>query len=1143
MDALAVRAHLVRALEADLIGPFRDDEILHQRPGRWYLTGFLVPYGAPMGALEHQWAEEEFADEEVATNGPAEGGDDDGDGDGRRAAQPPRLPSSFGLTVLVPAAAATLGVSLRWGQYHVESRETPEAAAEGEAKPERRESWWQRVPVEVPEWPVPVESGLHSVPGHADLWLMVRVRPAPEAGAQVVSVFLSNRAKKGGTATHDTRALFQAQMKLHCAPGFVPRTSRVHEASDDLDQRRADLQYRNHAEWGVGHGVSAAMEDDGRVVSTSWLPRATVSRMKASGGYGVTLDMEVLAAMPDAATLQADLAQLLPAYLAWMEGQRAEGVALGGDRADIAQVMMDEAARAHARIAEGIALLGDDAVFRAFRFTCDAMARSARKARPGEAPRWRLFQLAFLLLNLPSLADPGHDDRTTVELLFFPTGGGKTEAYLGVATFAQVLRRLRHRTALHQGAGVAVLLRYTLRLLTLDQLQRAATLTCALELIRRENPGALGDHPFSIGLWVGNKATPNTLKDARDQHASHRANPGDPRKPLPCPLTFCPWCGTPFSHESLRFEGSAQNPTAMHLECRDKTLTCPFGAEYGAVPLEWVDEQIYRRLPGFLVGTVDKFALLPWRGEAGALFGKVWGKGQGGYVPASQKPASGGSGALPGGLPPPELIIQDELHLITGPLGTLVGLYEAAIDGLCRDAQGHGPKIVASTATARRAGEQIKGLFGRGDTALFPPPGVNAGDMFFAQTDEAAEKTRLYVGVGAPGRNQKALMVRVYSTLLSAAYRCWQVSPKSADAFNSLVAYFNTLRELGGAARLVREEVAPRAGLLEIRRAVQDADGGLFRKRELGLDVYELTSRLTTDQIRKAKDRFAAAYKSEVGGRNDVLLASSMISVGVDIPRLGLMVMNGQPRTVAEYIQATSRVGRETPGLVVTLHNLYRPRDRSHYERFTAFHEAFYRDVEAASVTPFSPRAVDRGLAGALVALARHRWPTLSPSAGSGKVDAVAGLKESLVQVFKERAALGEGAKHEATTLEDWLAGRVVSLVSDWSTLVNGLLQKGVQVHYSPWETQGRALLRPLDAAPDVHHPLFDHFRAPTSMRDVEPEVDVWLNKAPGEGGHGQARGRDSPKPAPDRLRPGCPARFAGFRCDCGWAGPVALSR
>jgi hypothetical protein len=283
MDALAVRAHLVRALEADLIGPFRDDEILHQRPGRWYLTGFLVPYGAPMGALEHQWAEEEFADEEVATNGPAEGGDDDGDGDGRRAAQPPRLPSSFGLTVLVPAAAATLGVSLRWGQYHVESRETPEAAAEGEAKPERRESWWQRVPVEVPEWPVPVESGLHSVPGHADLWLMVRVRPAPEAGAQVVSVFLSNRAKKGGTATHDTRALFQAQMKLHCAPGFVPRTSRVHEASDDLDQRRADLQYRNHAEWGVGHGVSAAMEDDGRVVSTSWLPRATVSRMKASG--------------------------------------------------------------------------------------------------------------------------------------------------------------------------------------------------------------------------------------------------------------------------------------------------------------------------------------------------------------------------------------------------------------------------------------------------------------------------------------------------------------------------------------------------------------------------------------------------------------------------------------------------------------------------------------------------------------------------------------------------------------------------------------------------------------------------------------------------------------------------------------------
>jgi hypothetical protein len=1137
-----VRDHLVHALRAEVTGPQLPDEIIPQRPDAWYLAGFLAPKGVPLGAGAQMMLVEGLAE-----NATASGFADDTGDDAKPPRKPPRPPSSFGLSALVPAAAARIDVRLSWGAYRplndseiqraaqangIElpelaeeppTEEVPDDEAPGRAtpRPRTKRSWWQRTPVELPAFSLALKHGVtrHPVPGQPGLWITLRVTPAPnaiglDAGCRVVSVFLSNHRPAAGVR-RQTNALFQASLRVGCAEGFVPRHNEALKSGDEPDLWRADVQYRNHAEWAVGHNVATAAEttDETKhrvdVVRTEWLPTAQVHRMKADKVAGVTLSMKTLAALPDVGALALALGAIVPAYVEWISAQRptARGLA-DAQRASVADGMLDGAEQASERIQAGLDLLASDPqAFLAFRLANDAMARAGHATRGDDDPQWYLFQLAFLLLNIRGVVLGDHADRRTVELLFFPTGGGKTEAYFGVAAFTMVLRRLRHADSPHGGAGVTVLLRYTLRLLTLDQLERAATLTCALEVLRRERED-LGIDPFSIGLWVGAKATPNRLKVAKRQNQQYWAQPNHPARNLPCPLTACPWCHTPFEKSSFAFPGTAKSVEAMHIYCANIDTPCPFSAdaypEGTGLPLHVVDEQIYTQAPTFLVGTVDKFASLPWRGPSGALFGRVKGRSATGFVPMS---STGKAKTVlpPPGLLPPALIIQDELHLITGPLGTMVGLYEVAIEALCRDPEGRAPKVIASTATARRSGEQAKALFGRTSTHTFPPPGPDADDSFFAKTDHDPEKSRLYVGIAAGGKNLKAALVRVYSTLLGAAFKPWQahdemgIAPKDnpADGYCSLVGYFNNLRELGGATRLVQEQVAPRVQQLVRRKPIQMQRSPLFARRYLNFEVHEMTSRLSGDQIRNTRDAYNRPFDPKTN-KADVLLASSMISVGVDISRLGLMVVTGQPRTIAEYIQATSRVGRRIPGLVVTVHNLFRPRDRSHYERFTAFHEAFYRDVEAATLTPFSGRAMDRGLTGAALAYARHAWPKLSSRLGVNGVAHETGLADELAALFAERvkALVGPGA--EAATLAAHVTGRVKHIVSTWSDVIDANDKTTVSLQWSPWEGKPPpALLRGLDET-DLLDEKLDLFRAPTSMRDVEPAVHLWVNRRPG---------------------------------------------
>ena len=1108
---LAARAQLVEALKLDLVGPSAGHALATEqlpanlRPANWYLTGFLIPSGTP--AKEASDQDEDDEPESV----PEKTGLDQEANDDRRSAKKGFFPSSIGLTFLVPAEAQALTVTLRWGDYRL--NDLPDSG-EPPAQVWQRSQREELVAITLtgaPQDPqnVPHESGLEYQVIERPITSQGHALPLPP-GTRSVSVYLVNNRKPAVDVPDPTYA-FQAEIEVACAQPFVPRPNLSGLQAEEWDDTVADLHYADIPEYAVGHGVSADWELlDGvcRRIGTAWIPGAEVEKTVTVDVPGVELRMDALGALADGAAAEAALRPLVAAYREWLAAQLAGAAHIQGTRRETAETLLAHAEVAAARIARGITLLAQSPdALDAFRAANRAVARALRTRLGIEQPRWRAFQLAFLVLNLPGLADPLNQDRSSVDLLFFPTGGGKTEAYLGLAAFAIVLRRIRHPDDSGKaGAGVSVIMRYTLRLLTLDQLARAAGLVCALELERAENPARYGSWPFEIGLWVGKAATPNIMGvkgDKRDDTARARVirfknNPKG--NPSPIPLESCPWCNTRFTPASFSLRPNADTPSELRIVCSN--FECDFSGNR-PLPIVAVDEMIYRRLPAFLIATIDKFAALPWTGTSGALLGGADRQDSSGFYGAAE-PRRGQPLSQP--LAPPDLIIQDELHLISGPLGTMAGLYETAIDALCTrtiDGKPVGPKIIASTATVRRAQDQILALFGRAPTHIFPPPGPDRRDSFFARTAPRSETpARLYVGIAAQGRSPKVMMRKAWLALMAAAQRAYRDAGGEAntanpvDPYMTALGYFNNLRELGGARRILEEEVQNTVKSYGARKRVNEAEG-LFADRGRFSAVLELTSRVSTDQVAEARRRLESTF-DKLDDRVDCALATNMISVGLDIQRLGLMLVIGQPMLTAEYIQATSRVGRDDrrPGLVVTLLNFHKPRDRSHYERFRHYHETFYRAVEATSVTPFSARALDRGFAGALVALARHAEAQLTPPGGVEEIAKVRiALEGYLIGVFRARVNQQDFADdHERDERLLAVQSRIVDLLDSWQTIVDDYQQAPVAVQYQQYEGSrtSKTLLQ------DTLQKQFesDHhrkFRASRSLRDVEPDVNLYL--------------------------------------------------
>jgi len=1163
--SVEIRSGIVDTFRRDLIGPGERDadlatERLNESPSRWYLTGFLAPAEDALGLDGVDDESDPTAQEEMEIEVEEPDADKAGAAADNEEPEAPNtrrrfLPSSIGLTVLLDPDVKEIEARISWGDYRTEPRLPeevllPEPLHEeiGEdGKPKRIERPlidWIRIPKErtvtlpvrdgrggplvVPESAAEQRRGGGlTLEAHSRLFSFTTPDGKTER-VRALTVFLVNRRATVHRYYADASYVFQARLELSGENGFRPRYDLSGYQAADWDLRVADLHYRDICEWAVGRNAAAGWdpaEASAGIVRHAWtdpLPTAEVERVApnedAELKARVTFGMEALAGLAEAhdGGLGKALADLPGLYGLWIDAERRKLGALARRRRETAELLIADMETAEARIAAGIDILTRDArARRAFRFMNLAVARAARRRMAGAKgdpqalaePQWRPFQLAFILLNLSGLVDRTHVDRQTADLLFFPTGGGKTEAYLGLAAFVIAHRRLSGSGVL--GAGVAVIMRYTLRLLTLDQLARAAGVVCALELMRTEAGNVdengrrlLGDWPIEIGLWVGSDASPNRLGGRGDTDETtavgrvRRYRNGRDKR-APAPLKACPWCGTPFAPSSFSCMTNEHAPTNLEIRCAN--TGCDFSRNR-PLPVLTVDEPIYRRLPAFLIATVDKFASLPWVGETGAFFGHVdrFEENVGFYGAA--EPGRGRSFGNRMSLDPPDLIIQDELHLISGPLGTVVGLYEAAIDQLASRGSGDNrvrPKIVASTATVRRAADQINALFDRPKTSVFPAPGVDRSDSFFARTvPSSRDPARLYLGIAAQGRGPKFVFLRSLTTLVAAAQAAYDAQPPAngqnknpADPYMTALCYFNALRELGGARRIVEDEVRDRVARYGSQRRRLDPADGPFADRRIRIPM-ELTSRVSTDEVAKAKQDLEANFGPNAPDTVDVALATNMISVGLDITRLGLMVVQGQPKTAAEYIQATSRVGRDhsRPGLVVTVLNLHKPRDRMHFEQFGQFHKTFYRSVEATSVTPWATRALDRALAAVVVAATRHIDGTLTPETAVNELKNAVGtravVRDAIVARAPERMIAG-GRTALADLIDD--------ILEAWVETADEQSAEGNAFGYAHKKSPHRLLHMPLE--PEILNLPEPHkrFVAGRSMRDVEPSVGLMV--------------------------------------------------
>jgi hypothetical protein len=1057
-DHRSFRDYMARDLRRQLFGPAPEDgdednnEVLTVSPLQLYATGVLFPQKTVQALLEDSVQADagdasldaggDLQDLEIKQGRRSGGGASD-DGASTAEREPLNLanefsPSACGISCRV-IQPAKLIVDVTFGMYtptkHVEARDRGgQIGIDGQLIPPTREIPAYQRKAHRRQIPIEIDGNFGKIsanpidPSDTELKLHVTARRGRE-NSVIVSAMIVNHKAVGKAPPANDDCYFQVAMKITSADLeaiFLPIDRELTE-QDDQEMASLELLYRHRRSFALGHGVAGdwnrdeLLSEQGRTdrVSAVALPTYELQPIKArESGYGaepLMLSMSYLSAGDGSSDPKRQIIGALHAmtsdYLAWIDDTAESAISkLSGSLLDSALANLESCRRCHGRMLEGVSILErDPQVLLAFRLMNRAMlvqqfhsSLDDRKLGSDMVPipsnyenlpkgkgTWRPFQLAFVLMNIAGMSIHGHSDRKLVDLIWFPTGGGKTEAYLGLSAFTICLERLRG------GAhGVTVLMRYTLRLLTAQQFQRASSLVLALENMRRSHYlGAhLGTREISIGLWVGESLSPNFRADAK--RALDKLKQRDRYATNPFQVLQCPWCGVELDNpENLGYISTrARDSTDRTVRFRCPDESCTFSSELG-MPILVVDEELYAAPPTLLIGTVDKFAQLAWSEKVGSLFGLLDDRS------------------------PPALIIQDELHLISGPLGTIVALYETAIDRLCtRDGYLH--KVVASTATIRRATEQCKALYSR-DAFIFPPQAVKAGESYFAYEDKSAPG-RLYVGfLGSAVKSHQTALVRACSPLLQSANAPISDDEddkrRIADPYGTLVWYFNSLRELGHAATLSVGDIPEFLKGLRHRLGIGYQDSRYIR------EIIELTSRCNADEIPEILKQLKVPWRRAPSGPPpvDILLATNMIAVGVDVPRLGLLVMSGQPKSTSEYIQATSRVGRSFPGLVVTVYTQTKSRDRSHYERFVSYHQSLYKHVEPTSVTPFSPQARERGLRGVLISLVRNLGHVSDPS----KINDHDNEVEEQIEAILDRVRDIDAKEVDATTeeLDEWV--------------------------------------------------------------------------------------------------------------------------
>lgn len=1082
------RDKLLQELRNRLIGPglgrvgpsgTHADELIEGRMSLAYMQGMLFPRSekasSDLGGDEAEDASDEDADDPLSMSNAM-------------------LPASMGISfcisvngaVKITAEAAVYeqvasnstldNLEARQAESTVEA--TDDRSVQGEKiKPDQQSSkiagLWQRRQLKQSTNIVDAK-GLYStlvLEEHAALEVLSRTLPSGEI---LLTASLSNvREARNARSSEDT--LYQVSLRVEPIEGQILKYPAARYVPPTEEERELRVIYGEQRPYAVGHGVAADWKaDDGRCewVQTEALPKAHVWRP----------DFENLSVLRDGATVTFDdyelfkiaplasgslsgfeltnrLTRLVDFYSEWIASQKT--IPVDSSLAADAERMIQLCSRSADRMREGISIIERDAkIARCFMLANRAMLMSMSHAERASGrmradklqgpfalgyadtsaidyfastATWRPFQLAFFLLILPSIAGDELPDRDLVDVIWFATGGGKTEAYLFIAAFELFRRRIVDGK---RGGGTGVINRYTYRFLTADQFQRTAGVICSMEMIRRQltlqGDTSLGEEEFSIGLFVGGEVSPNSFSGSHDGALSRTQELLDasrPRDANPYPIESCPSCGTLLVPEDKKtnpdgspdesFYGFLAKSNSFITRCPEED--CIF---HSALPVYFIDEQLLRAPPSFLLGTIDKFAMIPWKESGGALlgFGTRW--------------------------EPPTLIIQDELHLISGPLGTLAGIYEAAFDTLIA-AGGVPPKVIASTATIRNASLQCRRIYGKA-SMVFPSPGLRAEDSFFSKLDIGnKQRSRLYAGVMAQGLRSTVAASWTMASLLQSSFELMvegELTESETDSYWTLVAYHNSKRELGRIVNATRDEIPT-------RMKVYASDE--TKERPSNFQVLELKAHAETP-VPRARQLLGRMH-TQTQPAIDVVPCTNIISVGVDIDRLGLMMVNGQPKLSAEYIQATSRVGRgKVPGLVIAAYSPSKPRDRSHYESFRDYHERFYSFVEPTSVTPGALPAIERALHAALVTAVRH-GAKLNRNSDANRFDPSEPATASVINNLESRLLKAYDSTYEKDERQR-ISEKLSEKVAEWAEWANAV--EGLQYTFASNQKRPHLLVR-----------------------------------------------------------------------------------
>ena len=1200
-----LRKILIDAIKKDSIGPREKEEefVNFERPQSRYFSGVLYPKRTPLDESDDIVE----GDTQISSNE----NEENGDSANKTALKFDTRPSSMGLTCYLLPGTKSIDVKVKYGIYHgtddekkddkvknnSNTKKKKEEPKQQEVKTgrERYEKWIREEINETKSIEL-VDTGeeFSSLKVKDDCYVKYQIKVLNDKIS--LSIFLTNEKESvEGEFTQDFDCIFHPEMELSSpnSEKIFLNFTKIEKKSlpPDPEDRITTFLFRNESNFAQGHNCSVEWDQDDKDNKRSWVrttffPTYTVPEIKPrepTEEIKKLLDMRNLYEVQDSSKYKEILEPLVEKYSDWIndltkEKKNIESIFV--DDFDIPQHQIDNCLDAKKRIRKGIQIISENVdAAEAFRFANEAMylqriysqwAQGNRERRgkvlrdepetdnPKDRPSWRLFQLAFILLNIESIYNPKSLDRNTVDLLWFPTGGGKTEAYFGIIAFTMALRRLLKKDAKtleeeFARYGVTVIMRYTYRLLTLQQFQRASALMCACERIRlrvelngkSENRKKFGNSPFLVGLWVGRATTPNDFGEAA-KRIYWMQKGGEYESENPVILLSCPSCGRKLNAhnygkavrkkkqdgtEGDSFEFEEQKPSnnnpkdfrpkRVRIKCHKDCFFGIPGDNDRYLPVVFIDDDIRNFCPSLLISTVDKFAQISWNYRYSSLFGKV---GQyctqdafrpGNSANCNHNAVRWKDGTrsafetetLPNGILQPELIIQDELHLISGPLGTLTGLYETAIYDLCK--QGDiGPKIIASTATTKKSADQINHLFAKSETKIFPSQGYRFGDSFFAEILPVSVKNpgKIYAGICATSVGGYTIDARIAATILRKIRQIREMKSKynfegkdysfsddDLDPYYTLVEYYNTIKNLGASVRMYEDSIP------DFIKTIVNRYEKTKPEQDTNLTVKELTGRISHFEVPKTLEEVGKKLDSK-NDAIDALLCTNMLSVGVDIDRLSVLLVNGQPGSTSEYIQATGRVGRKHPGLVVTNYTYTKSRDLSYFENFLQFHTTFHKEVEPGTLTPFSSRARDRGLFGVFVALIRLESRYLAENNSASRFQrsdpTVSRLVDDIKSKILARVELLDPSEKQETEKQ------LDSFVNRWDRL-------STRHHAGEIKLKYRASLYQRRDKPKNEIYLLNSSRdydpqgfvIPESLREAESEVDTYYIRDLGPSG------------------------------------------